>query len=341
MDNLHSYFLVFLLLSLLYGGLMIVWGVNWYKHRSSSGILLHRYIGFTLVLQCIQMLMLSLYYPVLWHEEANGELEFRKSYYFSMAFYTFACLAQAVFYSMLIIIAMGWCIIENTLSTLRILGLTVFVFAYFTVEFVKIQSENDLSTFITMIYLELGLFIGMLIYVIIKTQYNIRRLTLQVKGDGEQLNTDPSAPPSSASVPLSEMPPKPSPPSDPTPSSPVFSLDDEDGGESGERRGESGTDTGREEQTEGEGRGGESRDSANPRVEEMTIPEAREKLKLFQYFYKLFAVYMCLLVFIKYFSTSAIAVICGMYLDFIFIIGICYVFRLRNANQYFYLVNEE
>eukprot|EP00026_Physarum_polycephalum_P010833 Phypoly_transcript_11014.p1 GENE.Phypoly_transcript_11014~~Phypoly_transcript_11014.p1 ORF type:complete len:341 (+),score=49.43 Phypoly_transcript_11014:164-1186(+) len=340
MDNLHSYFLVFLILSLLYGAVMVVWGVNWYKHRSSSGILLHRYVGFTLVLQCIQMLMLSIYYPVRWHEDASGEYGYTKSYYFAMAFYVSACLAQAVFYSMLIIIAMGWCIIETTLSTLRILGLTVFVFAYFTVEFVKIQSENDMSTFVTMIYLELGLFIGMLIYVIIKTQYNIRRLSLQVKDGASDphATTDPSAPPSSASIPLSEIPPKSS--SSPSPpSSPVFSLDEEDGGESGERREETRGETG----GEGEGDSGEERgrESAGPRVDEMTIPEAREKLKLFQYFYKLFAVYMVLLVFIKYFSTTAIAVISGMYLDFIFLVGICYVFRLRNANQYFYLVNEE
>lgn len=329
MDNLHNYFVVFLILSLLYAGLLIVWGRNWYKHRNHAGIPLHKYIGFTLLCQCIVMLTLEIYYPVRWHEINNGE-NAQKSYIVAVIFEIFVYIATSIFYSMLVLIAIGWCIIEHDLSTTKVLGLCVFVFAYLVVELVKFTTTDDLKTYASLVYAELLLFIGVLVYVIIKTHYHIRKLTLQISPEPD-LNVEMAAPPSSESVSLSEIRPKPS------------NAEQEATEEEKEEGVQSVRIEPRDEEPEGETQREDGGESGGAGGDEMTIPEATEKLKLFQYFYKLFTVYIIALVLVKYFevSVSTIPVICGMYLDFAFMCGVCYVFRLRNANQYFYLVNEE
>lgn len=50
---------------LFYTGVVIAWGINWYLHKQHSRIPLHWFIGITILLQFVVMVLLAVFFGVL------------------------------------------------------------------------------------------------------------------------------------------------------------------------------------------------------------------------------------------------------------------------------------
>eukprot|EP00026_Physarum_polycephalum_P011127 Phypoly_transcript_11327.p1 GENE.Phypoly_transcript_11327~~Phypoly_transcript_11327.p1 ORF type:complete len:366 (+),score=65.65 Phypoly_transcript_11327:97-1194(+) len=355
-------FIVCLILTVGYAGVLGAWCINWYKHRDNSGIPLHYYFGVTLSLQFIVILLVTVYFAVA------------PAFALAVLADILSYIAEGVFYSLLILIAIGWCIVETKTKRSHKINIPIFIAIYVGLEIFSLFTGSILLLLLALIIL--GLYFGLMYFVFMFTQRNIRRLAQEVATQEQPV-------PAQDSVPLESYPPSPSPspyPPSPSPSSSPYTSSPSpytsspspypvaDGAASyppqpypyptqpypaqpypaqpypaspypPQQSGPQVVNVQPMEVVPPPPVVHTDRTPNTPAHER--IPEAQEKLKLFRVFYKLMLVYIVVTIVLSFFPVfnhDFVLSYIRLYFIFFFLAGLCYVFRLRPMNQYFYLV---
>jgi len=256
----------------------------------------------------------------------------------------------ALFYSLLILIGIGWCITKHDLEFKVKLSLFTFVALYIVLNTLDITNAISLSARFVNTFLILTLYLAMVICVMWFTNNNMRRLARIVNPDPinqDVVDSSSSSRSASGSVQLES-----------TNSNTNNSINHDNNNEhntvhTGERSEEfnnvilnnnhennENNDNNKDTNVINNNQVDTSTESGNGHSEAdfTSIPEAQEKLKLFTIFYKLFLAYVFVDALIGFIPGGAAFAYTTYYFNFIYLAGLCYVFRLRNTNQYFYLV---
>jgi len=175
-----SDFIVCILFTAAYVGILVAWGINWYFHRAQRGIGLHRLIGAALLIQLLVFLLLVIYFGILLHNS------FTLSLYesFSVVLVVLESVASGILDCLLILIAKGWCIVDNKLSVRYQFNLSAFIITFVILQILDVLFDSFFLISLAVLFL----YIGFLVHVFRTLGDNIRMLRSMVHSDGRTNN---------------------------------------------------------------------------------------------------------------------------------------------------------
>lgn len=113
MANPVTFFVINFLFVIAYAALITAWGINWFMFRTHPKVYLHKYISSTIIVQLLISLVLTIYFG-LW---MGGHSSYTLDYDFAVVTAILTAVSDGVLFSVLILIAKGYCIVNRSLPT--------------------------------------------------------------------------------------------------------------------------------------------------------------------------------------------------------------------------------